>query len=733
MSLSRRRFISATMLLAGTSVLAACAPTAVGGGAMAAGDGPPAPTPPPMAGGNALTDAWTGPHGGVPAWDRMRAADFPAAFTFAMEELRREAATVRDNTEPATFANTHQRMMLAGQTLSRVYAYWGVQTSNMSNDEVQALEAEWEPRLAGFFDELRLDPRMFARYRTVYENRNAAGLSAQQLRIVERAYEEYVRNGAALDDAGKARLTAINGDLARHYSEFGSKLLADESTYIFVTNEAELDGLDPAFRASLAAAGAAQGRAGSWAIKNTRSSAQPVLQFATNRALRERVWRAFVGRGDNPGANNTGATIANILRLRQERARLLGFENHAVYRMQDTMARNPDRAMDLMMRVWRPAVARVREEVRDMQGIADTQARERGTPRITIEPWDYRFYAELVRKERYDLSENEIKPYLAVDNLVNGMFWAAGRLYDLNFRETTGSIPVFEPAVRTFEVTNSRTGAHVGVFYLDNWARDGKRSGAWMTTYRDQRGLAPRQTVIASNNNNFTRGANGQPTLISLDDASTLFHEFGHGIHYLLQDVNYPDLSGVPRDFVEFPSQVNERWLMTPEVLNQFARHYQTNEPMPQALVDRIRRSEQFNQGFGTVEYLASAILDMQLHNRSTPVTDIAAFERQALSELGMPREIVMRHRLPQFGHLFSSDAYSAGYYSYLWSETMDADTWAAFTEAGGPWDRTVADRFRTILLSTGNETDRAVAYRQFRGRDPDVGALLRARGFPTS
>jgi peptidyl-dipeptidase Dcp len=394
------------------------------------------------------------------------------------------------------------------------------------------------------------------------------------------------------------------------------------------------------------------------------------------------------------------------------------------------MARTPDRAMDLMMRVWRPAVARVREEVRDMQTIADTQARERGTPRITIEPWDYRFYAELVRKERYDLSENEIKPYLEVNNLVNGMFWAAGRLYDLSFRETTGSIPVFEPNVRTFEVTNSRTNAHVGV---DNWARDGKRSGAWMTTYRDQRGLAPRQTVIASNNNNFTQGANGQPTLISLDDASTLFHEFGHGIHYLLQNVEYPELAGVPRDFVEFPSQVNEHWLLTPEMLNQYARHYQTNQPMPQALVDRIRRSEQFNQGFSTVEYLASAILDMQLHNRSTPVTDIAAFERTALAELGMPREIVMRHRLPQFGHLFSSDAYSAGYYSYLWSETMDADTWAAFTEAGGPWDRTVADRFRSILLSTGNETDRAAAYRQFRGRDPDVSALLRTRGFPTN
>jgi peptidyl-dipeptidase Dcp len=725
-----RRDFSAAALLASTALVTGCATA----GTDAAGNGSAgtAATPAPTAA-NPLTAAWTGPYGGVPAWDQLRPDHFPGAFTQAMDDMRREVAAIRDNPEPATFENTHARMMLAGQLLGRVFSYWGVQTSNMSNAEVQRLEAEWDPRLSAFFDELRLDPRLFARYRTVYENRERAGLNAQQRRIVERAYEDYVRNGAALNDADKARLTAINSELAGLFSEFGSKLLADESTYLFVTDERELDGLDPAFRASLAAAATAQGRPGQWAIKNTRSSAQPVLQFAHNRALRERVWRAFVGRGDNSGANNTHQTIANILRLRQERARLLGFENHAVYRMQDTMARDPARATDLMMRVWRPAVARVREEVADMQAIADRQAQTNGTPRITIEPWDYRYYAEIVRKDRYDLSENEIKPYLEVNNLVNGMFWMAGQLYDLNFRENTGSIPVFEPAVRTFEVTHARTGAHVGVFYLDNWAREGKRSGAWMTTYRDQRRLAPRQTTIASNNNNFTRGADGQPTLISLDDAQTLFHEFGHAIHYLLQDIEYPDLSNVPRDFVEYPSQVHERWLLTPEVLNQFARHYQSNQPMPQALVNRILESDRFNQGFATVEYLASAIVDMRLHNRTTPVTDIAAFERETLAELGMPREIVMRHRLPQFGHLFSSDAYSAGYYSYLWSETMDADTWAAFTEAGGPWDRRVADRFRTVLLQTGNETDRRDAYRQFRGRDPDVAALLRARGFPVN
>lgn len=715
------------LLLAGSAAIAtlsACTPATTASEPVSA-----SAAPAPAATGNPLAAAFTGPYGGVPAWDRLDPEQFPAAFTEAMDECRSEMAAIRDNPAPATFENVHLARMLACQKLGRVYSYWGVQTSNLSSPRVQALEAEWEPRLSAFFDELRLDDKMFQRDKSVYDRRHSLGLNAQQMRIVERSYEDYVRNGANLNTEQKAQLSAINTELAGLFAQFGAKLLADEQSVITITDERRLAGLPEAFKASLAAAA---GRPGAWAIKNTRSSVQPVLQYATDRALREEVWRAFTNRGDNPGANNTGPTIARILELRQQRARLLGFENHAVYRMQDTMAGTPDRAMDLMMRVWRPAVARVREEVADMQRIADAEARANGTPRITIEPWDYRFYAEKVRKDRYDLSEEEVKPYLELNNMVNAMFWSAGQLYDLEFRENTGTIPVFEPNVRTFEVTNKRTGAHVGVFYLDNFARDGKRSGAWMTTYRDQRRLAPAQTTIASNNNNFTPGANGQPTLISLDDANTLFHEFGHAIHYLLQDITYPELAGVPRDFVEYPSQVNEKWLMTPEVLDRFAKHWQTGEPMPQALRQKILDSDKFNQGFATVEYLASAILDMQLHNRSTPVTDIAAFERQALAELGMPREIVMRHRLPQFGHLFSSDAYSAGYYSYLWSETMDADTWAAFTEAGGPWDRTVADRFRTILLFTGNETDRAEAYRAFRGRDPDVGALLRSRGFPS-
>jgi peptidyl-dipeptidase Dcp len=686
----------------------------------------------PLPAGNALTAVWTGPYGGVPPWDKMQPDLFPAAFTKAMGELRAEVDAIINNPAPPTFENTHVPMMLAGDTMDRVSSLWGVQSSNLSNDRVEAIDQEWSPKISTFYTELMQQPKLVARYKAVYDARKTSGLTAQQQRIVERGYEEMVRDGANLPAADRAKLVAMNAELEKLFSQFSSKLLADEKLNIFVSDVKELDGLEPAMIASFASAATAAGKPGQYAIKNTRSAAQPVLQYATNRALRERVYKAFVGRGDNGDASDTNAVIADILKLRQQRAELLGFKTHAHYRMDDTMAKTPERAMDLMMKVWPAAAARVKEEVADMQAIADADAKAGNGAKLTIEPWDYRFYAEKVRKAKYDLDESEIKPYLQLDKLVDGMFYMAGELYDMDFRENTGTIAVFDPKVRTFEVTHRKTGANIGVFYLDNFARDGKRSGAWMTTYRSYRELGGTRNVLASNNNNFTAGAGGVPTLVSLDDATTLFHEFGHAIHFLLYKVRYPALGNVPQDFVEYPSQVHENWLLTPQILSRFALHYQTGKPIPQALVDKIRASDKFNQGFATVEYLSSAIVDMKLHNRTTPVTDVDAFERETLNAIGMPREIVMRHRLPQFGHLFSSDSYSAGYYSYLWSETMDADTWAAFEEAGGPWDRKVADRFRTILMETGNETDRIEAYRTFRGRDPDVTALLKKRGFPT-
>jgi peptidyl-dipeptidase Dcp len=676
---------------------------------------------------NPLLKPWTGPFGGVPPFTEVTPERLSSGFDAAFAEIEREVTAIKTNPAKPTFQNTNEAMQLIGQSIDRLFPLYGVATSNTTTPEIQALEKTLDPKISAFYDKIQFDPQLFARFKAVYDGRKSAGLNAQQLRIVERDYEQLVRAGANLDAAQKAKLSDINQKLAVAFSDFGSKLLADENLVTVVDSEAALAGLPASFIASAKAAAEARKMPGKFAIKNTRSAVDPVLTFATDRALREKVWRAFVGRGDNNDANDTKKVIADILRLRAERAKLLGFPTHAHYRMADTMAKTPERAMDLMMRVWTPAVARVKEEVADMQAVADKEG-----AKITIEPWDYRFYAEKVRKARYDLDQNELKPYFEQGNILNGAFFAAGQLYDLDFKEVTG-IPVFDPKVRTFEVTNRKTGKNVGLFYYDGFARDNKRSGAWMTTYRSQQKLGGERNVLASNNNNFTPGANGEPTLISLDDAETLFHEFGHAIHYFLQNVYYPALANTPRDFVEYPSQVNEHWLLTREVLDKYARHYKTGEAMPQALLDKVIKARSFNQGFATVEYLSSALVDMKLHNRAEPVSDIAAFEKTTLAELGMPKEMVMRHRLPQFGHLFSSDAYSAGYYSYLWSETMDADTWAAFEEAGSPWDRTTADKFRTLLLSTGNETDRAEAYRAFRGRDPDVKALLKIRGFPTS
>ncbi|WP_294237605.1 M3 family metallopeptidase [uncultured Sphingomonas sp.] len=673
---------------------------------------------------NPLLSPWTGPYGGVPPWDKVKPELFPAAFEAALAERRADYERIANDPAKPSFANTFVPMQNAGQTLNRVMTLFGVMTGSMNSPAYQALDREWSPKLAKASDEITFNPKLFARIEAIYRARDTSGLDAQQKRLVTRTYDSFVRQGAKLTPAQKAELSAFNQNLAINFSEFSQRLLADEGTAIIVTDEARLAGLPDSVKAVAKAAAAERGKQG-WAIVNTRSAVDPVLTFATDRALREQVWRAFTKRGDNGDINDTKATIARIVRLRANRAHLLGFKTHADWRMQDTMAKTPAAAMDLMMRVWPAAKARVAEEVRDMQAIADKDG-----AKITIEPWDYRFYQEKVRKSRYDLDQAELKPYFELNNIIQGSLYAANRLYGLEFKEITGTVPVFEPNMRVWHVT--RNGKEVGLFYRDDFARTGKRSGAWANTYRGQRNLPPAQNVLSSNNNNFAKGAPGEPVLISLDDAETLFHEFGHAIHAMLQNVTYPGLAGTPRDFVEYPSQVNEHWLLTRDVLDKYARHYKTGQPMPQALLDKIKASETFNQGFATTEYLSSAIVDMKLHTVPDGVVDPAAFEATTLREIGMPRELVMRHRLPQFNHLFSSDSYSAGYYSYLWSETMDADTFAAFEDAGSPWDKATADRFARILLSTGNETDRAEAYRAFRGRDPDVNALLKQRGFPT-
>jgi len=687
----------------------------------------PAQQAPAAASNNPLLAPWTGPYGGVPPFDRVRVEDIKPALEAAMAENLGEVERIANDPAAPTFENTLAALERAGAAMDRVSTIYGIWSSNLNTPEFQRVESEMAPRVAAFNDRITQNEALFRRIQAVYEARETAGLTPEQKRLAWYYHNNFVRAGARLDAASKARLSAINQQLAGLFTRFGQNVLADETDQTLVLrSEAELAGLPQELRASAAAAAASRNMPGAWVITNTRSSVDPFLTYSGRRELREKAWRMFINRGDSGGERDNNAIITQILQLRAERAKLLGFPTHAHWRLENTMAKTPERAMQLMTSVWTPAVARVRQEVADMQALADREG-----ARIKIEPWDYRFYQEKVRKARYDLDQNEVKQYLQLDRLREGMFWVAGELFGMQFSPVTG-VPVYHPDVTVYRVTDRASGRQIGLWYFDPYARPGKRSGAWMNAYRNQSRFDGEVTTLVSNNSNFVKGQGNQPVLISWDDATTLFHEFGHALHGLLSNVNYPSLSGtaVARDYVEFPSQLLEHWLSTPQVLQRFALHHQTGRPIPQALVDRITRASTFNQGFGTTEYLSSALIDMKLHLAGAQQIDPDAFERQTLAELAMPAELVMRHRTPHFGHVFAGDGYSAGYYSYLWSDVLTADAAEAFTGAGGFYDRAVAERLRT-LLSIGNTVDPAEAYRAFRGRDPSTDALMRKRGFP--
>jgi peptidyl-dipeptidase Dcp len=670
-----------------------------------------------------LLQPWTGPYDGVPPFDKVTPAKLREAMLEGIELQRADIAAIANNPEPPTFANTLAAMELAGEPLDRASNIYGVMTSNIGGEAYDAVDTELSPILSAASDEITFNEKLFQRIKTVADNADAMGLSPQQKRLAERRRDAFIRSGANLDAAGKAELGRINTALSNAFTRFGQKVVADENSWTLIPNEAGVAGLPASNKAAAASAARSRNLQG-WAILNTRSAVDPFLTFADDRALREQVWKKFVNRGDNGDANDTNATIAEIVKLRDQRAKLLGYRNHAELRMQDTMAKTPANAQNLMDRVWAPAKARVAEEVADMKAIAG----------FDIEPWDYLYFAEKVRKAKYDLDQNQLKPYFELNAVRAGSFAMAERLYGFKFTKLPkGSVPTFEPDVEVYELHDKATGKLIGLYYTDDYARPGKRSGAWMTTYRSFSTLDGSKVILGSNNNNFTKPEPGEPVLISLDDAETLFHEFGHTLHYFSSNVTYPSFGNTPRDFVEYPSQVHEHWVLSRPILDGYLKHYQTGEAMPQALVDKIQASSTFNQGYATVSYLSSAIVDMDLHTQATPPTDIDAFEKASLTRIGMPKEIVMRHRLPQFNHLFTSDAYSAGYYSYLWSETMDADTWAYFEESGDVFNPDIAGRFKSIMLAPGNTTDRAEAYRAFRGRDPDVAALLKVRGFPVS
>jgi peptidyl-dipeptidase Dcp len=676
---------------------------------------------------NPLLAKWEGPYGGVPPFDHVQIALFKPALETAMAEQLAETDRIAKNSAAPDFENTIAALERTGSTLDRVTTLYAVWAATMATPEFQAVQREMAPRLAAFNDQITQNEALFKRIDTVYNSPDKAKLTPEQQRLTWLYHTNFVRAGARLNAEAKARLSEINQKLAGLFTKFSQNVLAEETDqFIVLKSEDELAGLPQSLRDAAAAAAETKKQPGTWVIMNTRSSIDPFLTYSDRRDLREKAWRMFVNRGDNGGEHDNNAIITEILQLRAERAKLLGYKTHAHWRLENSMAKTPERAMELMEAVWKPAVARVHEEVTDMQALADKEG-----AKIKIEPWDYRYYMEKVRKAKYDLDQNEIKPYLQLEKLREGIFWVAGELFNFNFTPVT-NVPVAHPDIRVWEVTDKTTRKHIGLWYFDPYARAGKRSGAWMNAYRQQERIDGEITTIVSNNSNFVKGKPGEPVLISWDDATTMFHEFGHALHGLNSNVTYPSLSGtsVPRDYVEFPSQLLEHWLATPQVLQRFALHYQTGKPIPQELVDKITRSATFNQGFATVEYLSAALVDMKLHLAGDKKIDADAFERETLAQLGMPKEIVMRHRTPQFLHVFGSDGYSAGYYSYLWSDVITADAFGAFTEGKGPYDQAVAERLRKFVFSVGNTVDPADAYRSFRGRDPKIDALMKKRGF---
>jgi peptidyl-dipeptidase Dcp len=676
---------------------------------------------------NPLLAKWEGPFGGIPPFDRVQIALFKPALEAGMAEQLKEIEQITANPAAPDFENTIAALERSGRTLNRVATLYGVWGATMASPEYQSVQREMAPRLAAFNDQITQNEALFKRIEAVYNSPAKAKLNSEQQRVTWLYYTNFVRAGARLNADAKKRLSQINQQLAGLYTKFSQNVLAEETDqFLVLKSEDELAGLPQSLRDAAAAAAETKKQPGTWVIMNTRSSIDPFLTYSDRRDLREKAWRMFVNRGDNGGEHDNNAIITEILQLRAERAKLLGYPTHAHWRVENTMAKTPQRAMELMEAVWKPAVARVHEEVADMQALADKEG-----AKIKIEPWDYRYYMEKVRKAKYDLDQNEVKPYLQLEKLREGIFWVAGELFNFNFTPVT-NVPVAHPDIRVWEVTDKTSKKHIGLWYFDPYARAGKRSGAWMNAYRVQERLNGEITTIVSNNANFVKGKPGEPVLISWDDATTMFHEFGHALHGLNSNVTYPSVAGtqVARDYVEFPSQLLEHWLSTPEVLQRFALHYQTGKPIPQALVDKITRSATFNQGFATVEYLSAALVDMKLHLAGDKKIDPDAFERETLAQLGMPKEIVMRHRTPQFLHIFSSDSYSAGYYSYLWSDVLTADAFGAFVEGKGPYDRAVAERLRKYIFSVGNTVDPAEGYRAFRGRDPKIDALMKKRGF---
>src|SRR5450631_34676 len=680
-------------------------------------------TRPTLASKNPLLNDWTGPFG-LPPLGAIKPEHFRPAFDRALAAHRAEIDTISANPATPSFGNTIEALEKSGHDLDRVSNVFFVLAGAATSDEIEAVEREVSPLLARHSNALYLDVKLYARIAALYGRRETLGLNAEQARVLDRYHTRFVRAGGALYTPAQDRLATINERLASLGTQFGQNVLADEKAYTLVLEEGDLAGLQDFARAAARAAAEERGATGKYAITLARSSCESFLQFSARRDLREKIFQAWIKRGENGGATDNRALIAEMVGLRAERSKLLGFATYADYRLDDQMAKTPAAARTLLDEVWGRARAKAAAERDALQAMV---AQEGGN--FALAPHDWRYYSEKLRKAKFDLDEAEIKPYFQLDMMIEAAFETAHRLFGLNF--TPVSAPLYHPDARAFEVTDE-AGRHVGLFIGDYFARSSKHSGAWMTSLRDQEKLSGDVRPVILNVCNFSKPATGEPALLSFDDARTLFHEFGHALHGLLSNVTYPLLAGtsVSSDFVELPSQLYEHWLEVPEILQKYARHARTGEPMPQALLDRLLATRTFNQGFATVEYTACALVDLDIHALPDAAKlDVSHFERDDLERIAMPAEIVMRHRLPHFQHLFSGGGYAAGYYSYMWSEVLDADAFEAFEETGNAFDPATAKRLRDFIYSAGNLRDPAEAYKAFRGRLPAVDALLKKRG----
>ncbi|HEY6834766.1 MAG TPA: M3 family metallopeptidase [Pseudolabrys sp.] len=661
---------------------------------------------------------------GLPPFGAITSDHFRPAFDRALEAHRAEIDAIAADRAAPTFENTVAALEKSGRDLEKVANVFFVLTGANTGEAIEAVERDISPLLARHSNALYLNRALYGRIAALFDQRDTLGLSPEQARVLDRYHTRFVRAGGALEKPAQDQLAAINERLATLGTQFGQNVLADEKSYAMILEEDDLAGLPDFARTAARAAAEERGHRGKYAITLSRSSVEPFLQFSARRDLREKLFQAWTKRGENGGATDNRALIAEMVRLRGERATLMGFASFADYRLDDNMAKTPAAARELLDEVWGRARAKAAAE-RD--ALQEMVTEEGGN--FALAPHDWRYYAEKLRKAKYDLDEAEIKPYFQLDKMIDAAFETANRLFGLSF--TPASVPLYHEDARAWEVKD-KAGRHVGLFVGDYFSRGSKHSGAWMTSLRDQEKLSGDTRPIILNVCNFVKPADGEPALLSFDDARTLFHEFGHGLHGLLSNVTYPSLAGtaVASDFVELPSQLYEHWLEVPEILQKYARHAATGEPMPKALLDRLLATRTFNQGFATVEFTACALLDLDLHAHKdeTPL-DVDAFEKQRLDAIHMPAEIVMRHRLPHFQHLFSGGGYAAGYYSYMWSEVLDADAFEAFKETGDAFDPATAQRLRDFIYSAGNLRDPAEAYKAFRGRLPSVDALLKKRG----